>query len=443
MSPQDLLHSGVIGLEDEISSLPISPCSELPSSDSETETSEICVSRGSVTESLSCIDGLVQQKVDKTSILQDLEVLEEQILEETLKLEALHVSEAGELLSESVPCITTQSSCRERRMILPHLEKEKRDVEKMERSQRRERMRKRSGHKIVRCSIMERNLLKDLSGSDMEENLSYKNTSHCTEMSTRRTPQNVFSSETLGKEVTKSEPSLSSSASPDSTSRSDRDVLSCRDESDLSQSSGTDLPASVQPEVNEISSCDRHGVDTAVDQMKCSASTLDSSSTQKTNPENGAFDPGGAVTPVPAPRTMFCCDTQTQRLSELITESVPSGDFIQTPGEFTNSQVRRVQGFHMHNNNNNTLIKPYLHDGHSETQQNTFIPNTDTQPDHEESVPISSCERNDRGVYNSGAVFISLLDQPQLNMSNRPVHTRYSYYKNIQSSMFEDHKTMF
>lgn len=404
MSPQDLLQSGVIGLDEEISSLPVSPLSQLLSSDSETETSEIrenrSGSRGSVTESLTRVD--VQQKGDRSDILQSLQVLEEQILEERLKLEALRLCESGEILSEPSlrSNITTHSSCRERRMFL---EEEKQDVAKMERSLRRERVKKR----VVRCSIMEKNsMTEDLSSSDAEEKLHYTHTPRLTEMNTSQTPQDEEQECT---EVTnKSQPCLSSPASPDSTSQTeiDQDVQSRHDEfdtvSDLTQSSSTDFP-SVHP-LDEISSC--------------------LAERQQTNPENSAFDPGGA--PVPAPRSVF----NDAQVSESVSESI---DLMRTPGEIS----RCLQGLHMHNNNNNTLVQLYLHGGHSETRQNisTVLPNT-AEPHHEECVKEEREEtgqppgrvRNERGVSDGGgatrAVLASLLDQLRLNTSQRPVRTR-------------------
>ncbi|XP_057208280.1 uncharacterized protein si:ch211-241j12.3 isoform X2 [Triplophysa rosa] len=409
MSLQDLVQSGVIGLDDEISSsLPVSPRSQLPSSDSDTETSEICEncsgSRGSVTESFTCVD--VQQKVDRSDILQDLQVLEEQILEERFKLEALRLSESEPLARSHV---TTRSSCRERRMFLAHLEDERWVVEKMERSLRKERVKKR----VVRCSIMKNSMKKDLWSSDTEEKLQHTDTSHLTKMNTSPSPQDE--KQECTEVANKSQSSLSSPASPDSTSLSeiDQDVRSRHEESDtsdLSRFSSTDSPASVHPErssnplMDEISSCPAE--------------------TQQTNPENGAFDPGGAL--VPAPKRVFY-DAQTQKHSESISESI---NLTQTPGEIT----RCLRGLHMQNNNNNTLVQSYRHDGHSETQENisTVIANT-AEPQHEESVKaeweetgqMSGRERNERGVYDGGgstrAVFGSLLDQPQLITSNRPL----------------------
>lgn len=396
MSPQDLLQSGVIGLDEEISSLPVSPLSQLLSSDSDTETSETrenrSGSRGSVTESLTRVD--VQQKGDRSDI-QDFQVLEEQILEERLKLEALRLCESREILSEPSlrSNITTHSSCRERRMFL---EEEKQDVEKME-SLRRERVKKR----VVRCSIMEKNsMTEDLSSSDAEEKLHYTHTSRLTEMNTSQTPQDEGQECT---EVTnKSQPCLSSSASPDSTSQTeiDQDVQSRHDEfdtvSDLTRSSGTDFP-SVHP-LDEISSC--------------------LAERQQTNPENGAFDPGGAL--VPAPRSVF----NDAQASESVSQSI---DLMRTPGEIS----RCLQGLHMHNNNNNTLVQLYLHGGgHSETRQNisTVLPNT-AEPHHEESVKEreeSGREQNERVSDGGGTTraVLASLDQPQLNTSQRPVRTR-------------------
>ncbi|XP_039522114.1 uncharacterized protein LOC120475491 isoform X2 [Pimephales promelas] len=157
MSPQDLVESGVIGLDDVLQSEPSSTGSEtLRTSESDSDAPGLGDERPVQLDTRS-------PEVDRRGILRDLQVLDEQIMEEQLKLEALHCTE-----TEPPGHVTTRSSDRERRMFLAQLEDERREVEKMERSLSREmkaRMSSSKGRRVVKCSVMERNSkLKDLDG---------------------------------------------------------------------------------------------------------------------------------------------------------------------------------------------------------------------------------------------------------------------------------------
>uniref|UniRef100_A0A3B1JQL8 Si:ch211-241j12.3 n=2 Tax=Astyanax mexicanus TaxID=7994 RepID=A0A3B1JQL8_ASTMX len=138
MSSSELAEAGVIGLEDD----PTSPlrfnCRDSVSS-----------SRPN-SEAISPAEQLLQP--DRSRVLQeleDLQVLEERIMEENMKIQELRLSEK-----------TPES----RRKFLEELEREKKEVEEMERSLRRETKKKREGKpkkrsqrgpKVVKCSIME------------------------------------------------------------------------------------------------------------------------------------------------------------------------------------------------------------------------------------------------------------------------------------------------
>ncbi|XP_077076435.1 uncharacterized protein LOC143729200 isoform X2 [Siphateles boraxobius] len=182
MSPQDL--SDVLGLDDVLQS-------KLSSSDSETlKTNESdsdapgladeSPSTGLADESPSTGERPVQlgtrcPEVDRSGILRelrDLKVLDEQIIEEQLKLEALRYTETLQSEQRMLGPATILSAYRERRMFLAQLEEEKREVEKMERSRSREiekaskaKTSSSKGPRVVKCSVMERNSkLKDLDG---------------------------------------------------------------------------------------------------------------------------------------------------------------------------------------------------------------------------------------------------------------------------------------
>ncbi|KAL7889104.1 hypothetical protein AOLI_G00040780 [Acnodon oligacanthus] len=134
MSSGDLAEAGVIGLEDE------------PSSPLHFGYQDDVSSSGPNSEALTPAD----LHLDRNGVLQelkDLQVLEERILEEELKIQELR-------LSDKTP--------ERRRKFLEELEREKKEVEELERSLSREekqqegKVKKRPrGQKVVKCSIME------------------------------------------------------------------------------------------------------------------------------------------------------------------------------------------------------------------------------------------------------------------------------------------------
>ncbi|KTG05704.1 hypothetical protein cypCar_00023229 [Cyprinus carpio] len=146
MSPRELAESGVIGLDDNVLQ------SDLTSPESETLRS--------------CERDTGCPEEHRSGILRglrDIHVLEEQIIQERVKLEALRCRETESLEP-------TADQVRERSVFLQQLEQERRQVEKMERSLSREmeragkaKKRLSKGHRVVTCSVMERNsMLKDL-----------------------------------------------------------------------------------------------------------------------------------------------------------------------------------------------------------------------------------------------------------------------------------------
>lgn len=365
MSPRDLAESGVIGLDDVLQS-------ELASLESETLKTSDSDTPGLANESPSTSERPVQldtrcPEVDNMGILRELrelQVLEEQIKEEQLKLEALRCSEER-LQSEeqSLDHVTTRSSRRERRMFLAQLEEEKREVEMMERSlsgemEKAGSVRKRSskGHRVVKCSVMERNSkLKDLDG-DLLRNYrlhqqSPESAPHDPQQTDAEKPASHFilnaeecSSPNQAEDVSLTdssltpEPSSSTSWSVPTTSLSEieiggpgapvsvlcaeslQDAQSCHGEPFvLSSTPDQKLEAmdsteetNIHPELpeSETSSCDCTGGD------QVELETSEAPSTQKSCVVRDAFDPGGVViAPVAAPRRDFTLDNQQIRPS--------------------------------------------------------------------------------------------------------------------------------
>ncbi|XP_072532809.1 uncharacterized protein [Salminus brasiliensis] len=135
LSSSDLVEAGVIGLEDD----PVSPL--------HFSYHDKVSSSGPSSDACSPADQFLDP--DRSRVLQelkDLQVLEERIVEEKLKIQELR-------LSEKTP--------ERRRRFLEELEREKKEVEEMERSLSREvkremKTKKRPrGPKVVKCSIME------------------------------------------------------------------------------------------------------------------------------------------------------------------------------------------------------------------------------------------------------------------------------------------------
>ncbi|XP_076872787.1 uncharacterized protein LOC143522807 isoform X2 [Brachyhypopomus gauderio] len=161
MSSSDLAEAGVLGLEDDLNShLQLS-------SNHEDILSQGCpdeLGDGSAASPAPSSKSPDRRELQRE--LKNLQALDQQILEENLKLHALLHCEAEEMAAES----SAQSCTEDRRRFLEELEYEKREVEEMERSLSREReveemeeeskgrrsKRQSSGWKVIKCSIMER-----------------------------------------------------------------------------------------------------------------------------------------------------------------------------------------------------------------------------------------------------------------------------------------------
>ncbi|XP_051501411.1 uncharacterized protein LOC127410271 isoform X2 [Myxocyprinus asiaticus] len=469
MSSKDLSESVVIGLDDD---------SELSSLHSEIlKTSEICEncpdSPGLATECLAHVNEPVQldtrcPKVDRSGILQelkDLQALEEQIMKETLKLDALRCSEAEVFLSEhlSQALVMTQSSYRERerRMMHAHLEEETREVEEMERSLSREmekarKVRKRSskGHKVVKCSIMEKNSkLKDLD-DELLRNCRLQQQSIQNLESDHYKPLLIPASEQSNPQKSPCSASEESSNDIPQYSATEECPFLRLQWKDFEERASHALPNQAENEVTNPQ--DLHlasgplgtiapskSVPNTSLSEHCEVETVAASSTQKTNHEQGAFDPGGMLlaTPVPAPRSAFPLDgKQTQINSE---KSASAGDNTARQGqsesgvsvlydnitpksrERTNPPLSKTQGLQMHNSNNNKSppVQPVLYSDISETQENS----TQRECYHEDSEVAGQylCHvQNKNGVqYDGGgstrAVCKSPLNQLQLHTFTR------------------------
>ncbi|KAL0163617.1 hypothetical protein M9458_039370 [Cirrhinus mrigala] len=472
MSPRELAESGVIGLDDVLRS-------DLTSPDSENlKSSEICEgdsdASGLSSKSPSTCDGPVQldtrcTEVHRSGILRelgDIQVLEEQIREEHLKLEALRCTETESLYSVELTLdhVTARSSCRERRMFLQQLEQEKREVEKMERSLNREmkagKAKKRSskGRRVVKCSVMERNSkLKGLDDellrkcrlqqhqspdklpdsdithhADTEKKPSdlISNAEECTSPNQAEDAELADSTLTSEPVGSKSQPvsitSLECPAAPDSEFL--QDVQSCLDEPDagsilsetgkLDAMDSSEIPSnlastSIHAELSEdeTTSCGCTDGDPAVDQAELK--TGDGYSTQESDDVRGAFDPGGvSIAPVPAPRRAVqndsVCDQEKRRASD-------SEAQVETGLSVISSKL-------MQNNNNNTAVL-CSKEVPKNSCSSTVVP--EMHDDSRSVVVTGPCVGNDGcdGGGSMRATCRSTLNQLQLHTSTRQVQT--------------------
>ncbi|XP_073711928.1 uncharacterized protein [Misgurnus anguillicaudatus] len=450
----DQSQSAVIGLDDDddddedddiSSALPISPQSKLSSSDSDTfKTSEICQNPSPelFMGSPAHLDGLIDQKVDRSHILQELKDLDEQIIEESLKLDALRCSESEEHRSD----VTTHSSCGDLKMILAHPEEKK--VENIDKSLNggQIKVKKGSGHKVVKCSIMDRNLnhelrncgfrhhklqdlhsahLKHLSDPATDETSSQQphHTDTCQSTSEEdyisQTHLNETIMEDFSLKVLFDTETLSLDVTHASEHCSSLDVINdqCHSES-VTQIPSTHLSACVQSESFS---------DLTVVNI-CQSETDDVS-----DPEQDTFDPGGVVTSVPAVWFDMQKSNQTADGHEQ-SDSISCDETIQIPREFTNP----LYGQHMRNNNNNknTVAQPPVLDGdQSEAQMSCESSRVPSEMKHTDCMFMNVkgvemirqiSDKNEGDVYDGGgdsvrAVYGSSLDRLQMNTSTRPM----------------------
>ncbi|KAK9956037.1 hypothetical protein ABG768_013794 [Culter alburnus] len=482
MSPSVLAESGVIGLDDVLQSeLAALDSGTLKTSESDSDTPGLANESPSMSARPVQLDTRCPE-VDNIGILRelrDLQVLEEQIKEEQLKLEALRCTETESLQSEeqTLGHVTTRSSCRERRMFLAQLEKEKLEVEMMERSLSREmekagKVRKRSskGHRVVKCSVMERNSkLKDLDGellrncrlqqqspesvhhdphhTDVEKPGScfILNTEECSST----VPPNPAEEASLTDSSVTPEPLSSTSQSVPTTSLSEieirgpaaPDFVPCAESLQDTQSghgepfvssslSGTPdqkleaMDSSEGPNVHpehpkaETSSCDcPDGGDSAADQVELE--TSEAPSTQKSSVVRDAFDPGGGViAPVPAPRRAFPLDDQQTRPSA--SEQVES-ELSTATSKLEACTQSTSQGQHMQNNNNNTAVV-CSEETREISGSSTTAPETQVLPYHDNSMTGLCADRDGVSDDCGGSmrtVCRSPISQLQLNASTR------------------------
>ncbi|CAB1342775.1 unnamed protein product [Coregonus sp. 'balchen'] len=167
MSSCDLKAHGVLGLDDSLASADNDNQSECrsPEAASETEASEHSMCHnGRLMET--GLTGLMSPQISRGELLKELRglhVLDELIMEENLKLHELRRAEKQCLDEKPPQSASSRSRSKERQVFLLELQREKREVERMEKSLDKEmtkecQLKKRISRtrKVVKCSIMER-----------------------------------------------------------------------------------------------------------------------------------------------------------------------------------------------------------------------------------------------------------------------------------------------
>ncbi|KAJ8397612.1 hypothetical protein AAFF_G00436110 [Aldrovandia affinis] len=167
MSSSDLVEAGIVGLEDNLPPINIDQDTEYTPTETVISTHDCSNFVTANDPSVGTESGLFARGSGRCSVLRELKglhVLEERIIEENFKIHEFRRCEEEERVSDGQ---SDQSSAkylsRERQMFLRELEKEKREVEKIESSLDPEwakgskiKNRLSRGHKVVKCSIMER-----------------------------------------------------------------------------------------------------------------------------------------------------------------------------------------------------------------------------------------------------------------------------------------------
>ncbi|KAI1897404.1 hypothetical protein AGOR_G00082950 [Albula goreensis] len=366
MSTSDLVEAGIVGLDDNPLPINIDKATAYTSPGPD----EIMSMTHPVNDSTERLElGVLTKGSSRSNVLQELKglhVLEERIMEENIKIHEFRRCEEEERLAEQQSNKTSaKCSSKERQIFLRELEKEKKEVEKMERSLDSERAeggevknRLSRGRKVVKCSIMERtSKLKNLEDNVLCDELISGSKSQTANKKHFKTVQNyadVESSTNVTLSVSNqnytSEPELSQDAifkssktnldslfsncqqdgSPCMLHIPDDKVDACDSPSNsaLALASGPNCTSgerreSTLNELTEPMDCMKEGAncnqgeaepekltfrtaenadrETEVDEV---LNVSDVSLTPATCPNQGAFDPGGkaAKPPVPKPR---------------------------------------------------------------------------------------------------------------------------------------------
>ncbi|XP_054473984.1 uncharacterized protein LOC129106788 [Anoplopoma fimbria] len=291
MSSSELAEAGVLGLEDYLDPAESDHLGSPGSAGSESET-----------KASEAADGAFHSRPDLLTELRKVHILEELIMEENLKIHELRRCEENpkEDLSVGEPPDTNKPPClsKEREAFQLQLQKEKREVEKLEESldeERKAKKHKDRARKVVKCSVLDRARSENKEDQALcDELLSGRCRSQRThskpldQNDSQETQENDNIREVSGSDVAKESTPHDLIRPPDSQCQDDCSLAFIGATSDLKEAPEEE---GIQPE-----GC--------IYGNKLDKSPEDASLISGLRPDDGGFDPGGKphLPPVPEPK---------------------------------------------------------------------------------------------------------------------------------------------
>ncbi|XP_034554898.1 uncharacterized protein LOC117823778 [Notolabrus celidotus] len=326
MSSSELAEAGVLGLDDDLepaeSDNLSGPRSAGPAD--ETEAFEYGTASAAATEA--------ETYRDLLSELRQVQVLDKLIMEENLKILELRRREespAEELIkSKPLDANGPFSVSKERETFRLQVEKEKLEVEKLEKSLNKERKMKKHKHratKVIKCSILE----KARSESMEDQTL-------CDEMLSGKRSQRTHStvqvhSDSQDEHETETGPEVSKDASQESDLLPDSQNQDCSSEAEPKELNRTTFICTSEsegppeePEIKPQGSVTKG----EPERPEEDAAKPESSLANETRPDDGAFDPGGNSHLPPVPKLRKTLLPVNDNLTELDTTHSPE---LQSP----------------------------------------------------------------------------------------------------------------
>lgn len=309
MSSGELAEAGVLGLEDYLLPAESDGLSEPRSTASASETKASDDEDGHCTEAATGADTLASYSTpDLLTELRKVHVLDELIMEENLKIHMFrHKEKSSEELSGSKPLDQNgQSMSKEREAFRLQLEKEKGEVDKLEKSLGKEykvKKQKDRAKKVVKCSIME----KARTENRDDRALCHELLSGTYNGSQRTHSSSLVHSDSQVEDACKTE-HIQAELGPDGAKEA-----TPQDLVQLPDSQCQDHCSEAEPSVIDRTTSDLKAPpeEVGIQPQGCvygeNATTLckpEASLTPEMRPDDGAFDPGGKwrLPPVPKPR---------------------------------------------------------------------------------------------------------------------------------------------
>ncbi|XP_023144520.2 uncharacterized protein LOC111580836 [Amphiprion ocellaris] len=344
MSSSELAEAGVLGLEDSLDLPESDSFNELKSADSPVESKASADDFDTEAEIVGDT-GSFNSRPDLLTELKKVHILDELIMEENLKIHKLRSFEENpnNELTESHSSEPNGPQCvhNEREAFCLQLEKEKKEVEKLEKSlDKKHKVKKKNKHReVIRCSVMEKCRTENEEDRALCEELlsdSFKRS--------RSNPSNLLDQNDSPTQGTTSDQDVEKEATPEDLDQ--LPVSKCEDpsdsEADPSLCNRTTFNGSSElKETSEVDIQPRKCIyGTELDKLveEANQNNPEASLTPEMRPDDGAFDPGGKsiLPPVPKPRKALLpvTDNLTELESPHSTEMLDPSPFLvaQNPG---------------------------------------------------------------------------------------------------------------